>query len=36
MDLMTNNENSSYNLPEEEKEMLKLCLESTNINKNLQ
>lgn len=34
LDLYTANENHSGNLPEEEKEMLKLCLESTNININ--
>lgn len=31
--MLTNNENFSGNLPEEEKEMYKLCLESSNVNK---
>jgi hypothetical protein len=33
LDLMTNNENFSGNLPEDEKDMYKLCVESTNVNK---
>jgi len=32
-DLMTNNENFSGNMPEDEKDTLKLCMESTNVNK---
>ena len=32
-DLLTNNENFSGNMPEDEKETLKLCIESTNVNK---
>lgn len=34
VDLLTNNENISGNMPEEEKEVFKLCVESTTINKN--
>lgn len=33
IDLLTNNENFSGNLPEEERDMYKLCVESTNVNK---
>lgn len=33
IDLLTNNENFSGNLPEDEREMHKLCVESTNVNK---
>ncbi len=33
-DLLTNNENFSGNMPEEEKEVFKLCVESTTVNKN--
>lgn len=31
--ILTVNENTNGNMPEEEKDMLKLCLESTNVNK---
>eukprot|EP00331_Platyophrya_macrostoma_P022946 CAMPEP_0176441932 /NCGR_PEP_ID=MMETSP0127-20121128/21510_1 /TAXON_ID=938130 /ORGANISM="Platyophrya macrostoma, Strain WH" /LENGTH=466 /DNA_ID=CAMNT_0017826841 /DNA_START=178 /DNA_END=1578 /DNA_ORIENTATION=- len=34
IDLLTVNENTSGNLPEEEKDMIKLCVEATNVNKN--
>jgi len=33
IDILTVNENTSSNLPEDEKELLKACLESTHINK---
>jgi len=33
IDILTVNENTSGNLPEDEKEMLKCCIESTNINR---
>jgi translation initiation factor 3 subunit D len=33
IDILTVNENTANDLPEDEKEMLKLCIESTNVNK---
>jgi translation initiation factor 3 subunit D len=33
VDFLTVNENTSGNLPEDEKEMLKICIEATNINR---
>lgn len=33
IDILTVNENTSHDLPEDEKDMLKLCIESTNVNK---
>lgn len=32
-ELLTQNENFSGNLPDEEKDMHKLCVEATNLNK---
>jgi len=34
IDMLTVNENTSGNLPEEEKDLVRLCVEATNINKN--
>jgi len=31
--MLTVNENTNGNLPEEEKDLIKLCVEATNINK---
>jgi translation initiation factor 3 subunit D len=33
VDILTVNENTASDLPEDEKEMLRLCIESTNVNK---